>query len=479
MDATAFAELLRKTTSGKHLPEAIYLHRDGLALLDETLRDFVQRIATAIKLTETDWNVVKLFKSTFRISYLLYPDFFAEAYPALQRSYTVDLLQKSVKESRYDLSENPPILHRKELMLPTTHPHYKDCCLVTQEGELAGLYENTRLIGFKQSWERIIARHGYVLVDGRLFRQASVSEVSRDSQIDRHRTAIVRHELSAPMKCLAKHGYLNGEFSLFDYGCGLGDDLRELQAHGIDAIGWDPNFRPESDLVPCDLVNLGFVINVIEDRDERMEALIKAYELADKLLVVAAMLASETFIQKFQPYKDGVITSRNTFQKYYSQTELQAFIEQTLDEHAIPIGPGIFYVFKDKLEEQAFLERRQRRHHQWRQLSTRPRPKRVREPKEDLLITHQTLCNEFWQRCLELGRLPFPDEFDRHGELKATLGTPAKVFRALERRYDTSDFTAAQQSRREDLLVYLALSLFGRRQPYTKLPEALQRDVKA
>lgn len=127
------------------------------------------------------------------------------------------------------------------------------------------------------------------------------------------------------------------------------------------------------------------------------------------------------------------------------------------------------------------MERRQRRHHQWRQLSSRPKPSRARErePKEDLLDTHRELCDAFWQRCLELGRLPFPDEFSRYDELKAILGSPAKVFRALERRYDTSDFTAAQQSRREDLLVYLALSLFGRRQPYTRLPETLQRDVKA
>ena len=121
-----------------------------------------------------------------------------------------------------------------------------------------------------------------------------------------------------------------------------------------------------------DLVNIGFVINVIEDREERIEAVQLAFELADKLLVVSAMIAGDAHIQKFTPYKDGVITSLNTFQKYFSQSELQGFIENTLDENAIAVGPGIFFIFKDKLEEQLFLASRQTRHHSWKQITTRP-----------------------------------------------------------------------------------------------------------
>lgn len=194
------------------------------------------------------------------------------------------------------------------------------------------------------------------------------------TQIDRHKTALVRHELSAPMKILARHGYLNGDHALFDYGCGRGDDLRELEAHGIDALGWDPNFRPDGEKVISHLVNLGFVINVIEDQDERMEALLGAWELTQTLLVISAMLANDSFIAQFTPYKDGVITSRNTFQRYYNQSELKHYIDKTLDENAIAVGPGIFYVFKDKLEEQRFLAQRQRRSHSWQQLTSPPPP---------------------------------------------------------------------------------------------------------
>jgi hypothetical protein len=48
----------------------------------------------------------------------------------------------------------------------------------------------------------------------------------------------------------------------------------------LPATGWDPNFRPDADIIEADVVNIGFVINVIEDIDERIEALQKAYSLA-------------------------------------------------------------------------------------------------------------------------------------------------------------------------------------------------------
>ena len=47
---------------------------------------------------------------------------------------------------------------------------------------------------------------------------------------------------------------------------------------------------------------------------ERLEALQSAYGLAEELLVVSAMLANPESIRGV-PYGDGVLTSRNTFQK--------------------------------------------------------------------------------------------------------------------------------------------------------------------
>ncbi|HHY0563901.1 TPA: DNA phosphorothioation-associated putative methyltransferase [Vibrio parahaemolyticus] len=477
MNEELFAKLVSDIKVGKQLPDAVYLHRDAFSALPNVMAQFIPAVAKAVSLEEDDWNLVKLFKKEFRLSLLHYPDFYTHSYPALRQSLNVDLSKLSHKITSYEDSDNPPILHRKETMILPDSEHYVHFQSLTQEGESAGLYENSRLIGFKRSWENVIARHGYELVDGRLFRSTSVIQIE-ESGIDRHKTALVRHELSAPMKTLVKHGYLEGSYSIFDYGCGRGDDLRELEAHGLDALGWDPNFQPDNDKVSSDIVNIGFVLNVIEDQDERLEALLGAWELADKFLVVSVMLANESYITQFKPYKDGVITSRNTFQKYYAQSEIKAYIERSLQEDAITVAPGIFYVFKDKLEEQQYLQSKYKRHHKWQQL-TSPEPVEAKDKAKLLITQNQDLFNAFWNTCLELGRIPANDEFEQSDKIRELIGSHKKAFNLLREMFDTKEFEQAEKSRKEDLLLYFAVGLFEKRKPYTQQPASLKRDIKA
>ncbi|TRX56698.1 DNA phosphorothioation-associated putative methyltransferase [Thalassomonas sp. M1454] len=477
MNAEQYKKLVKQTSIGKVLPDAIYFHKDYFNEAPPLLIKFIKVVANALKIEDNDWNLVKLFKNDFRISLLNYPTFFENSYPALHQSVTIDLVKLSHRIAKYDTQDNPPILHRKETMIPTSHKYHEEFSLITQEGEAIGLYENTRMIGFKNSWERLIEKHGYELVDGRLFRSSAVTTNKNEKVIDRHKTALVRHELSAPIKSIAKHGFLSGDYSIFDYGCGRGDDLRELEAHGIDALGWDPNHRPDVDKVQSDIVNIGFVINVIEDKDERIEALLGAWELTNKILVVSAMLANESYISQFTPYKDGVITSRNTFQKYFTQAELKTYIENTLDENAIAISPGIFYIFRDKEQEQIFLQNRHKRTYKWKQLTT---PEPTDEVQARILFTqHEELFTEFWNACLFYGRLPATEEFERSNELKEVIGSTKKAFRLVEQWFEPSEMTVAETMRKEDLLVYFALSLFGQRKAYTHLSDTLKRDIKA
>ena len=109
--------------------------------------------------------------------------------------------------------------------------------------------------------------------------------------IIRHRTAIARNSLSAPMAALNAAGLLEDAVSVLDYGSGRGDDVRALRAAGIDAVGWDPHFAPDRSLLsPRQIVNLGFVLNVVEDPSERREVLRQAFALAERCLAVAVML---------------------------------------------------------------------------------------------------------------------------------------------------------------------------------------------
>ncbi|MFC4654057.1 DNA phosphorothioation-associated putative methyltransferase [Rheinheimera marina] len=477
MNASLFNQLVMQVHAGKKLPDAIYIHKDAFNALPPVLAKFVSVVSTALKVPESDWNIVKLFKTNFRLSLLNYPDFYTDAYPALQQSVTVDLAKLQHRVTHYGEHDNPPILHRKEHFILPDHPEYESFCMITLEGETAGLYDNPRMIGFKASWQRLIAKHGYELVDGRLFRSSALLGAEDEQNIDRYKTALVRHELSAPMKTLVKHGFLQGDYSIFDYGCGRGDDLRELEAHGLDALGWDPNFRPDAEKVRSDIVNIGFVINVIEDKDERLDALLGSWELTQKLLVVSTMLANESYIAQFQSYKDGVITSRNTFQKYYSQSELKEFIETAVDENAIAIGPGIFYVFRCKNLEQLFQQSRQKRHYEWRHL-TAPEP--VSESQARFLFTqYHPLFEAFWKCSLELGRLPAEDEFTQYKQLTEVAGSPKKALRLVSKWFNWEELEQAATMRKEDMLVYFALAQFQKYKSYTQQPESLKRDIKA
>jgi DNA phosphorothioation-associated putative methyltransferase len=482
MDFKKYKETVKQIKIGKQLPDAVYLHNTALGELPPVLAAVTFKIADVLKIPDDAWNLVKFYKLDFKLAFLNYPTFEDEAYPALHHSYTVDLQKLSVRKADYSSSENPPILHRKETFVLDIHPLQSLFKEFTAEGEQLGLYENTRNIGFKKNWLRLIAQKGYFIAeDGHLapLAEKPVIETSGTTDIERHRTAIDRNQLSAPMQVLARHNYLNGEYSVLDYGCGKGDDARELEAHGINICSWDPVHNPEGELAPSDIVNLGFVLNVIEERSERDETLRRAYSYAQKLLTVSVMVAGDSVISQFKPYKDGVVTSRNTFQKYYSQGEIRHYIESILDESVVAVGQGIFIIFKDKLEEQLFLAERQHVRRDWQQRTQRERLIPEKPVTRDLIAKHQALFDDYWQLTLDLGRIPANTEFEFSDRLRSVAGSYKKAHDALLEHHGDENYNEAKRKRREDLLVYFALAQFEKRKHYSQMPESMKRDIKA
>ena len=484
LDFQQFKALVKQVKIGKHLPEAIYLHESTLDLLPQALQSVIVNVSKALKIVNSEWNLVKIYKRDFKVSFLHYPQFTQYAYPALHQSITIDLQRLSHRKADYSKSENPPILHRKETFVSISHPQANEFKVITAEGEAAGLFENSRTIGFRKNWERLISTKGYFLdEDGRLHRKGDeeVRQIPSDfsGEIARHKTAIDRNQLSAPMQVLAKHGYLDGGYSVLDYGCGKGDDIRELEAHEVDCIGWDPVHLPENDLEVCNAVNLGFVLNVIEDKDERIDTLKRAFEYADQLLVVSVMIAGDATINQFKPYKDGVITKINTFQKYYAQSEFKYFLEKTLEEDVIAAGQGIFIIFKDKLEEQNYLLKRQHIRRDWSQLTQRVKKTPHKVITKDIIEKHAELFDDFWALCLDLGRLPAIPEFEFSRQLRKIAGSHKKAYDALIHKNGEELFKKAKYARKCDLLVYFALGLFEKRKAYSQMPESLKRDIKA
>src|SRR5580704_16360700 len=129
-------------------------------------------------------------------------------------------------------------------------------------------------------------------------------------RIARHKTAIRRNDASAPVKCGLRDGLLNSGVTVFDFGCGHGGDVRFLVAHGIECTGWDPALRPHEVRKSADVVNLGYVLNVVENPSERTQTLREAWSLCRKMLIVAAQILVPGRGHQKVEFGDGVLTRR-------------------------------------------------------------------------------------------------------------------------------------------------------------------------
>ena len=284
----------------------------------------------------------------------------------------------------------------------------------------------------------------------------------------RDRTAIRRIDLSKPIRMALQDGIVSSVTEVFDYGCGLGDDIRRLKDAGISSFGWDPAHQPGGTKRAADVVNIGYVVNVVARPDERAASLRDAWGYAKNVLVIAARLKAEND-RSFAAYEDGCITQLQTFQKFYEQHELREWITDTLGEPPVAAAPGVFYVFRDVSVREAFIASRYRR--------------RVAAPRisrsDKLFEEHQGILQDLMCFVTERGRLPEPEELVAGGELAGVFGSVRRAFQIVRRVTGPEQWQAITAERRNDLLVYLAMGRFPRRPKFSSVPVVLQRDIKA
>lgn len=460
-----------RTGSGKRVGGAVYLHASAL---DGDSRAVVER---AVGLADGfQWNVAKI--SPGSVSLLLYEDFDTVGFPALLASVKVDLDIGKTSATDYRGRRSPPILHRKETLLPIDDPRRPKFAALTRAAEEHGLFSEPTRIGTRRQWSELLASKGLRVED-----QSLVPVDTESVEVARHKTAIPRRDLSQPMQLAVAHGVLPTESTVFDYGCGLGDDVAALSAAGFEAFGWDPHHAPDGPRRPADLVNLGFVLNVVEDRHERAETLRAAWSFARRAMVVAVMVMGKADLTGLRPYRDGHLTSRGTFQKYFGQQELRDFIEEALGEAPLALGPGVFAVFRDKDLEQEVLFRRQSRAIV-RPVGMRPperdRPKAV-APRPGLAERIRPELELLWAAMLRRGRALDAEEFpaDLRERLQAAKVSPARATDlCLSDLFEQEELAAAVAGRREDLLVRFAMLMFPGAPRYTTLARSIQRDVR-
>ena len=163
-----------KKTVGRN----VYFHRDSLELLDIGIRE---KIHSATELAgadaEKNFNIIRVEEGGESLSLLCYSSIYEEAFPALHMAWKINPHTSIVSYRSYHQSSNPPILHRKELLLSQSHPRYKMFCELTKSAESLGLFDDVSRIGYQKQWLDLINRKGYLLDGHQLIPLANCDDV--------------------------------------------------------------------------------------------------------------------------------------------------------------------------------------------------------------------------------------------------------------------------------------------------------------
>jgi DNA phosphorothioation-associated putative methyltransferase len=292
--------------------------------------------------------------------------------------------------------------------------------------------------------------------------------ITRDPQtVNRHRTAIRRYGHSKPIAIAIAHGLITQDLTVLDYGCGRGEDVRLLNESGVSAAGWDPYHRPDTRLGTADVVNLGYVLNVIEDPAERAQTLLSAFGFARKLLIVSVRV--DRSLDTAAEYGDGLITKVGTFQKIFTQAEFREYLEGVLNTRPHMASLGVAYVFKEPDFESQYLAG-----------VSFNLPQGSRQDVVDQFRKDE-LAHAYVEKIGELGRPPLESEFPAIPDLIARFGSPDRIRRIVERLLDPNSIAATRDVKRENILTYLAMmKLQGLKPPpISALPADIRADLKA
>lgn len=279
--------------------------------------------------------------------------------------------------------------------------------------------------------------------------------------VARERTAIGRGDISMPVRQGLRDGLIKSGSSVLDYGCGRGQDAARLQKMSIDAVGWDPHFAPDTSMEPADVVLLNYVLNVIEDPQERKEVVARAWSFATKAMVVSCRLQWERNSTAGTAHNDGIVTSRNTFQHFFAPREIRDLVERTTGSRCISPVPGVVYAFRHDEDRFAYLARGAIAEFDW----TRT---------ED----YASAVAEVVAFAESRGRPPLFDEIP--AELLPQLGRLSRRSLLEIVTKGASPEKMAEGFRRStlDTLLYLGTSIFSGRASLADLPQGVQADIR-
>lgn len=167
----------RKFPAGKWIGPTVYTHLCSLGWLPHELAQELDQACkdSGLRLGHP-WNVVKINSREHRVSLLHYAAFWSDPFPALRLAHSVDLHMRTERRRDYSTSSNPPILHRKELLLPPDEPRRAKFAQLTAELEKRGMYRDAHRIGFRRQWAARLSGAGLQIRDHRVVEVSARSD---------------------------------------------------------------------------------------------------------------------------------------------------------------------------------------------------------------------------------------------------------------------------------------------------------------
>jgi DNA phosphorothioation-associated putative methyltransferase len=503
-----------------------YLYRDCLATapLPEPHRALILRGLAALQQhrPQAQYNVIEYTPVDGESIFAFYD--FDHPWPERQDAFRYRRETEEVRRVPGQNGGKPALLH-PEQVLPRWHPYHKAAHELDEIAREHGLYAGIPEPPEAPVWRAHIRKAGLNPLP--VWTPTPAEELAAEvhtcrldcpgcmlahdtkTSTARHRTAIVRRKLSRPVQHAVNDRLITQDTTVLDYGCGQGEDVAELQRLGITAAGWDPVYKPHPEPQKADVVNLGYVINVIENPAERLETLNRAFSLARKALIVSAQILHQGDQEALNGvhFGDGVLTRLGTFQKYFTQKELRYYVESGLGKKAVFAGLGTFYVFRREADRKALLKKRQRL------ASILPRLERRKEeiavvdsvaedpPNEIPSLTTESPATELTaveqsprsaqreadilgalQQMVEtLGRPPTLREFPYTSQLVRQFGSLQNALSEIEPHLDAQAVRQAAERRQAELQVCLVREVLKGKgvANFQRLSPERQADVRA
>lgn len=148
---------------GKKVRGALYIHRQAIGLLSDADGARLARACSIAGAERIDWNVARIEAEV--VALLDYADFREDPFPALRGSARIDLVTGAIVQRAFAVTDNPLILHRKELLIDPLDPAIAEWTALTADLESRDLFRDNHLIGRRRPWAERLASAG-VRLDG-------------------------------------------------------------------------------------------------------------------------------------------------------------------------------------------------------------------------------------------------------------------------------------------------------------------------